>query len=173
MDGGPPGSSAHGILQTRIQEWVAMPPPGNLPDPGVEPTSLLSPALAGRVFTTGTTWEAPWGWFRATEIQLGTPGLSAGCLPPLHVGPGFARGGSAHSRAQASRTQFPPWQHLLPPCSQSRPSSRPLFHPAEKTGSSAPLTPPPRSERAGRFSEKIFAPCLTLLKLSWIPYKSW
>ena len=28
-----------------------MPPPGNLPDPGVEPASLLSPALAGGVFT--------------------------------------------------------------------------------------------------------------------------
>ena len=28
-----------------------MPPPGNLPDPGVEPASLLSPALASGVFT--------------------------------------------------------------------------------------------------------------------------
>ena len=27
-------------------------PPGNLPDPGVEPTSLGSPALAGRFFTS-------------------------------------------------------------------------------------------------------------------------
>ena len=51
MDCSAPGSSAHGILQTRIQEWVAMPPPGNLPDPGVEPASLLSPALASGVFT--------------------------------------------------------------------------------------------------------------------------
>ena len=49
---GPWPASAHGILQTRIQQWVAMPPPGNLPDPGVEPASLLSPALAGGVFTT-------------------------------------------------------------------------------------------------------------------------
>ena len=28
-----PGSSVQGILQTRIVEWVAMPPPGDLPDP--------------------------------------------------------------------------------------------------------------------------------------------
>ena len=28
------------------------PPPGDLPDPGIEPTSLMSPALAGRFFTT-------------------------------------------------------------------------------------------------------------------------
>ena len=28
------------------------PPPGDLPNPGIEPTSLMSPALAGRFFTT-------------------------------------------------------------------------------------------------------------------------
>ena len=31
-----------GILQARILEWVAMPPPGDLPNPGIEPAS---PAL--------------------------------------------------------------------------------------------------------------------------------
>ena len=46
------------ILQARILEWVAIPSPGDLPDPGIEPESLMSPALAGRVFTTSTTWEA-------------------------------------------------------------------------------------------------------------------
>ena len=34
------------------------PPPGNLPDPGMEPVSK-SPALAGGFFTTTATWEAP------------------------------------------------------------------------------------------------------------------
>ena len=53
-----PGSSVHGILQERILEWVAMPSPGVLPDPGIEPASLTFPALAGRSFTTSTTWEA-------------------------------------------------------------------------------------------------------------------
>ena len=32
-------------------------PPGDLPGLGIEPTSLMSPALAGRFFTTSTTWE--------------------------------------------------------------------------------------------------------------------
>ena len=32
---------------------------GNLSNPGTEPTSLVSPALAGRFFTTWATWEAP------------------------------------------------------------------------------------------------------------------
>ena len=37
----------HGILQARILEWLPFPPPGDLPDPGIEP---WSPALAGRLF---------------------------------------------------------------------------------------------------------------------------
>ena len=34
------------------------PPPGNLPDPGIEPTYLESPANAGGFFTTSAAWEA-------------------------------------------------------------------------------------------------------------------
>ena len=37
-----PGSSVHGILQARIQEWVACSPPEHLPDPGFELTSHVS-----------------------------------------------------------------------------------------------------------------------------------
>ena len=33
-----------------------MPTPEDLPDPGIEPVSLTSPALTGRLFTTGATW---------------------------------------------------------------------------------------------------------------------
>ena len=38
----PPGSSARGILQERILEWVASLSPGDLPNPGIE---LGSPEL--------------------------------------------------------------------------------------------------------------------------------
>ena len=55
MDYSPPGSSLHGILQARILEWLPFSSPGDLPDPGIEPVSLMSPALAGRFFTR----EAP------------------------------------------------------------------------------------------------------------------
>ena len=55
----PPVSSFHGILQARIVEWVAMPSSRGSSDPGIEPPSLMSPALAGRVLNTSTTWEAP------------------------------------------------------------------------------------------------------------------
>ena len=57
MDCSPPGSPAHEILQTRILEWVGYPPPGVLSNPRIEPTSLVSSALAGGFFTTSTTWE--------------------------------------------------------------------------------------------------------------------
>ena len=39
MDTSLPGSSVHGTFQTRIQEWVAFPSPGDLPNPGIEPGS--------------------------------------------------------------------------------------------------------------------------------------
>ena len=41
--------------------WSGLPrsPPGDLPDPGIEPTSLMSPASVCRFFTTSASWEAP------------------------------------------------------------------------------------------------------------------
>ena len=43
-DYSPPDSSLHGVLQARIQEWVAFPSPGHLPGPGTEPASPASQA---------------------------------------------------------------------------------------------------------------------------------
>ena len=57
MDCSLPGSSDHGTLQARMLQWVACPTPGDLPNPGIKPTSLTSPALAGGFFTTNATWE--------------------------------------------------------------------------------------------------------------------
>ena len=48
MDCSTPGYSAHGIFQARILEWLPFPPPGDLPDPGIEPVSLVPSSLAGR-----------------------------------------------------------------------------------------------------------------------------
>ena len=58
MDCGPPGSSVHGILQARILEWFAMPFSRRPSRPMVDPTSLMSPALAGGFFTTSATSDA-------------------------------------------------------------------------------------------------------------------
>ena len=57
IDCSPPGSSVHGILQIRIQEWVAM-DSSRGSDSGTEPISLRSPKLGGGFFITSATWEA-------------------------------------------------------------------------------------------------------------------
>ena len=46
---------------SRQEYWSGLPcpPPGDLPDPRIEPASFKSPALIGRFFTTSATWEAP------------------------------------------------------------------------------------------------------------------
>ena len=45
---------------SRQEYWSGSPcpPPGDLPDPGIKPEFLTSPALASGFFTTSTTWEA-------------------------------------------------------------------------------------------------------------------
>ena len=60
MDGSPPGSlclwESPG-KNTRVSCHAFL-PPGNLPDPGIEPESLMFPTLTGRLFATGTAWGA-------------------------------------------------------------------------------------------------------------------
>ena len=51
VDCGLPGSSVLGILQAGIVKWVPCPPPGHLPDPGIEPAHPVSSALSGGFFT--------------------------------------------------------------------------------------------------------------------------
>ena len=45
---------------SRQEYWSGLPcpSPGDLPNPGIEPTSLMSPALARGCLTTSATWEA-------------------------------------------------------------------------------------------------------------------
>ena len=44
----------------RQEYWSGLPcpPPGELPDPGIEPTSLMSPALAGEFFTSHAEFKS-------------------------------------------------------------------------------------------------------------------
>ena len=53
-----PASSVHGILLSRILEWVAMPSFRDLPDPGIKHAPLKSPELAGEFCITSASWEA-------------------------------------------------------------------------------------------------------------------
>ena len=63
----------------RQENWSGLPFPslGELPDPGMEPTSPASPALAGGFFTHRGTWEA--------HHPTGCPKTSSGSRSPCHA----------------------------------------------------------------------------------------
>ena len=74
----------------RQEYWSGLPfpSPRDLPDPGIEPMSLMFPALANRFFTTSTTWEDP---VAANIYPVLTMGHVLGCVlyrlsgnPPNH-----------------------------------------------------------------------------------------
>ena len=59
----------------RQKYWSGLPcpPPGVLPDPGIKPTSFMSPELAGGFFTTSSTWGAwktVWSFLNKLKIEL-------------------------------------------------------------------------------------------------------
>ena len=92
IDCSPPGFFVHGILQTRIRSGLPCPYPGDLPNPGIEPSSLTSPEMAGRFFTTSATWEASvcsilvQNHRECPEEPLGdSPGWHLNSLPPFFV----------------------------------------------------------------------------------------
>ena len=47
-----------GFFRQEYWSGPLCPPPGDLPDPGMEPNSLMSTALANRFFTISTIWGA-------------------------------------------------------------------------------------------------------------------
>ena len=48
-----------GFSKQEYWSGLSFPAPGDLPNPGIEPASLMASALAGEFFSTSTTWEAP------------------------------------------------------------------------------------------------------------------
>ena len=57
MDYSLPGYSVHGIFQARVLEWVAIPSPGDLPNPGIEPRSPVLQSDSLPVAPPGTLKE--------------------------------------------------------------------------------------------------------------------
>ena len=74
-----PGSSVHGILLARILECVAISSSRDLFNPGIEPKSLASPALAGGFFTMSATWEAQCNRAGGLSEEVIKEGLSGRC----------------------------------------------------------------------------------------------
>ena len=57
----PQAPLSRGSLQAKYWSGLPCPPPGDLPDPGIELASIMSLALEVRFFTTSATWEAHGG----------------------------------------------------------------------------------------------------------------
>ena len=57
IDSNMPGFSTHGILQARYWSELPFPPPGDFPNPGIKPVSLISPELAGGFLTTSAIFH--------------------------------------------------------------------------------------------------------------------
>ena len=88
-----PWTVAHKALLSmgfsRQEYWIKLPFPssGDLPDPGIEPASLTSSALAGGFFTINVTWEAPYMYLKKVKslsrVRLfATPWTVAYQTPP-------------------------------------------------------------------------------------------
>ena len=74
MDCSLPGSSVHGISQAKYWSGLPFPSPGDLPNPGIELMSLMSPVLASEFFTTSAIW-----WRRKWQpTPVFSPGESQG-----------------------------------------------------------------------------------------------
>ena len=71
---------------SRQEYWSGSlcPHPGDLPDPGSEPASCMSPALAGGFLTTSPTWEATFLSKHHVCIILSSSRLVMGVFLSLH-----------------------------------------------------------------------------------------
>ena len=74
-----------GFSRQEYWNWSPFPTPGNLLDPGIEPMSLTSPALAGGFFTSSTTWEAQLGSLHCGIIVTATSWWVCVCVGDITV----------------------------------------------------------------------------------------
>ena len=77
---------------SRQQYWNGLPfsPPGEIPDPGIEPMSLRPPTLTGEFFITSTTWAFQVAqWIKKSPAMQETQKMRVGYLgeeDPLEEG---------------------------------------------------------------------------------------
>ena len=102
MDCSPPGSAVRGTLQQEYWSVWPFPSPGDLPDPGIKPVSLMSPALAAGSFTTSTTWEALAPVGSVVALRLGGDGLNQGGGAEGESSEQIARRGSRDRKARTT-----------------------------------------------------------------------
>ena len=112
----------------RQEYWseLPFPTPGDLPDPGIQYVSLVSPALAGRFFTNCATWEAP---------APVSPGESSGwLLLPPNLARSFPLSQAQRSGASSLKLRtdsYLKWPRLQPLSSACPPVALPFHHLSE------------------------------------------
>ena len=74
-----------GFSREAYWSGLTFPPPGELPDPGIELMSLMSPAFAGGFFTASTTTQSSFLAQPFLEVPLGSR-CRRPCSVPLHEG---------------------------------------------------------------------------------------
>ena len=63
-----------GFSKQEYCSGLPFPPPRDLSDPGIELTSFISPALAGKYFSTSTTYLVlGWRWFHRMHLDMFSP----------------------------------------------------------------------------------------------------
>ena len=113
---------------SRQEYWSGLPfpPPGELPDPGIEPTSPTSPVLAGKFFISASPGkegindpqvvEAEFAGEEALSCLMGAPGSShrrpppsssSSLLPASHLSLGFEMFCSLPEKQLLQQTPFP------------------------------------------------------------------
>ena len=70
VDCSPQAPLSTGFPREEYWSRLPFPPPGDLPDSGIEPASLIPPELEVEFFTTSTTWEALVGFYMAAEKDV-------------------------------------------------------------------------------------------------------
>ena len=70
----PPGPLSMRFSRQEHQSVLPSSHPGDPPDPGIKPVSLMSPALVGGFFSTSTKWEAQrTAWSLLKKLKLDLP----------------------------------------------------------------------------------------------------
>ena len=103
MDCSPPGSSVHGILQARIPEWVALPSSRDLPDPGIEPTSIISLEPGSTALYADTLPSEPQESppvLQAGSFTTSAPGKPSTYCMYIFINMGFAGGSESACNAR-------------------------------------------------------------------------
>ena len=167
----PASSSVHGILQTRILEWVAIPFSRNPPDQGIKPTTRASLVLAGRFFFLPLAPPAA-----AAKSLQSCPTLCDpidGSPPGSHI-PGILQARTlewvaiSFSNAWKWKVKvkslscvrlFPtPWKPgVFPPCSLPGPPS--MGFSRQEYWSGVPSPSPPRKPQISKYGKLINFPC--------------